>query len=181
MASVSTAPPAKPATRSLLCPFTIVVDTREQRPYTFAAVVSDARHAYRPWDVPLHGATLGQGDYSIQGKETEIAIERKSKADLFSTLGQGRARFGRELERLCGLEAAYVVVEAEWREVIGEPPPYSRLNPRTVHASIVAWQHRYRGIHWWFCPGRDFAERTTFRLLERFWRDLQEPRKVRAK
>jgi hypothetical protein len=99
-----------------------------------------------------------------------VAIERKSLADLYSTLGQGRQRFARELERLNGYEFTAVVVEAEWSVVIGSPPAYSQLLPKTVYRSVIAWQVRYPKVHWWFVPGRDFAEVTTFRLLERYWK-----------
>lgn len=161
------------ATRPLLCPFTIIVDTREQRPYKFAGIVGDVKDGGRLVSVPLHGDCIPAGDYSIQGWTDKVAVERKSKADLYSTLGSGRARFGRELERLDSLWWAAVVVEADWRELLQEPPPYSRLLPKTVYRSVVAWQMRFPSVHWWMCPGREFAERTTFRLLERFWKEIQ--------
>jgi len=46
----------------------------------------------------------------------------------------------------------------------------SRLNPKTVVASIAAWSQRFR-VHFFTCPDREFAERFTYRLLERFRRD----------
>lgn len=50
----------------------IVVDTREQRPYSFdEARVGGVVHAALP-----------AGDYSLLGQETRIAIERKSLADV---------------------------------------------------------------------------------------------------
>jgi ERCC4-type nuclease len=97
-----------------------------------------------------------------------IAIERKSQADLFGTLGQGRERFERELERLAGLLWAAVMVEADWAEVLSGFDR-SRLNPKTIHRSVIAWQQRYPSIHWWFCGDRRLAEVTTFRILERWW------------
>ena len=145
-------------------PLCVVVDTREQAPYTFACITPP----------PLvEVATLASGDYSVKGLEDQVAIERKSLADAFGTFGQGRERFERELSRLAQMRFAAVMIEAPWEQIILQPPRQSKLNPKTVHASVVAWQVRFQTIHFWTCPNRVFAERTTYRLLKRFWDDLQ--------
>lgn len=154
-------------------PATVLIDTREQLPLDFQGMLADARDGGGPLVVETRRATLGQGDYSIEGYEGRISVERKSAADLFSTLGQGRDRFERELERLATLEFAAVVVEAQWSEVLTDPPRYSELNPKTVFRSVIAWQQRHPRVHWWFVDGRRFAEITTLRILERFWKDQQ--------
>lgn len=154
-------------------PCAIVVDSREQLPYAFADLHADARDGYRPLAVTLRNGCLPEGDYSLEGFENQIAVERKSLADLYGTLGQGRGRFQRELERLDALSFAAVVVEADWREVLMDPPDRSRLNPKTVYRSVIAWQQRRPRVHWWFCVNRRMAEITTFRILERFYRDQQ--------
>jgi ERCC4-type nuclease len=145
-------------------PLCIIRDTREQRGWDFACISPP----------PLvEVATLSTGDYSLKGLEDRISVERKSLADAFGTFGQGRDRFEKELERLSRLRFAAVVIESPWEQIILQPPKRSKLNPKTIHASIVAWQIRYRTIHFWTCPNRIFAERTTYRLLKRFWDDLQ--------
>lgn len=158
----------------LTTPYTIVVDTREQRPFAFANIFADAVDGRRPLNVQTVRSTLSSGDYSLAGYESLIAVERKSAADLFNTLGQGRRRFTAELARLGGEGSTYqfaaVVVEAEWRELIESPPPHSKLRTKTVHRSVIAWQQQYPRIAWWFVPGRAMAEVTTLRVLERFWK-----------
>lgn len=156
---------------SIAAPFTVVVDSREQTPFAFTGLHGDARHGRQPLTVRTVTAGLSAGDYSIEGFERQVAIERKSLCDLFNTLGQARARFIRELGRLHAMEFAAVVVEAGWEEVLQRPPPRSRLLPKTVYRSVLAWQQRYYRVHWWLCPSRGFAEVTTFRMLERFWKD----------
>lgn len=156
--------------KPLACPFTVAIDSREQRPYSFKGLLSDARQGRRPLVVQTATVALSQGDYSIVGCETEIAIERKSLADLYHTLGQERERFQRELERLNSLRWAAVVVESDWAEVLA-PQERSRLLPKSVYRSILAWSQRFPGAHWFLLPGRRLAEITTFRLLERWWRD----------
>lgn len=162
-----TAPPAS-------LPYTVVIDTREQTPYAFA---QPFRVGKKSFAVPSVVATLGSGDYSLSGYQSRVAVERKSLADLYSTLGSGRARFERELERLEFYDFAAVVVEAEWSTILGSPPKHSRLNPKTVICSVLAWQQRYPRIHWWCVPGRGVGEVVTLRILDRYWRETEEAEK----
>lgn len=158
-------------------PFTVLIDTREQRPYAFAqpfrTVCSGTKSTRAPHAVRSTRGTLRSGDYSLVGFEATVAVERKSKDDLFSTLGAGRERFERELERLSSMEFAAVVVEAELSEIFAFPPDRSQLDPKTILASVVAWQQRFPRIHWWFLPGRDVAEVMVVKILDRFWRERQ--------
>jgi ERCC4-type nuclease len=78
---------------------TIVVDTREQRPF-------DLR--------PLRtvSGTLAVGDYAPLGLENHAVVERKSLDDLVACCGVERARFERELTRMLGYPTRALVVEA---------------------------------------------------------------------
>lgn len=152
-------------------PYTVAIDTREQRPYLFTLPLRGLRGRYH--NVQTTRLTLLQGDYSLAGLESSVAVERKSVADLFGTLGNGRARFVRELERLASYRFAAIVVESEWSTILASPPARSRLRPTTVFHSVAAWQQRYPNVHWWFVPGREFGEAVTIRLLDRFWRDTE--------
>lgn len=154
--------------------FTIIIDTREQHPFTFQGLESDARGDRRPLIVPTNAGTLQSGDYSVKGLEHAVAVERKSMVDLYGTIGAGRDRFVRELERLDQMEFAAVVIEAGWPAIIGNPPAQSKISPKVIYRSIIAWGQRYPRVHWWPCPTRTFAERTTFRILQRFWVDVME-------
>jgi len=139
----------------------IVIDTREQLPYDFKNI--------DPPPATIRKA-LASGDYSLEGYENDIAIERKTKSDAYGTFGKGRARFERELERLSKYEFAAVVIESEWLDLIRNMPARSRLNPKTIFVSVIAWSQRF-GVHFFTVPGRAFAEKLTFRLLERFYKD----------
>jgi len=139
----------------------ILRDTREQTGYDFACIT--------PPPV-VEVATLATGDYSLKGLESQITIERKSLSDAFGTFGRGRRRFQLELERMAGYQFAAVIIEADWHTIVRRPPARSKLNPKTVLASIIAWSQRFR-VHFFTCPDRHFAERFTYRLLDRFYRD----------
>jgi ERCC4-type nuclease len=154
-------------------PFTILVDQQEKLPFGFRGLNSDARDGRRELVVPTKAVRLVTGDYSIEGFESRVACERKNASDLFCSLGRGRARFQRELVRLNAMDFAAVVIEADWDEIINRPPERSRLRPKVVFRTVIAWQQRYPRVHWWACPDRRFAEVTVLRVLERFWRDHQ--------
>ncbi len=162
------------ATATKTKPFTIIVDTREQLPFDFTSVKSPA--------VPFTVArrTLETGDYSVEApltatKSDMIVIERKSLADLYGSVGVDRDRFEREFRRLSEYGYAALVIEATW-EQIADPNRYLKhptlMQPKSVVATLVAWSQRY-GVHVFTCPGRVFAEKLTYRLLERWARDHQ--------
>jgi DNA excision repair protein ERCC-4 len=156
-------------------PVCVLVDTREQKFFTFRNISADGGKS-KPGTklvVLTRTVSLTSGDYSLDGHADKIAVERKSKADLFGTVGQGRERFERELARLNEMTYAAVIVEAEWSEILTNPPDHSCLSPKSIYRSVIAWQQRFPRVHWWFCPGRDAAERTTFRVLERYWKEFQ--------
>jgi DNA excision repair protein ERCC-4 len=126
----------------------LIVDTREQRPYTFAGALT---------------RTLHTGDYSVEGLEDSVAIERKSVSDLLGCIGGGRERFERELERLGRMPYPTLIVEASLRDVL-QGNVRCALHPNAVLGSLCAWSMRYR-LPIWFCGDRRTAEIATERLL----------------
>ena len=142
----------------------IIRDTREQYGYQFDTI--------NPRPIVLDKA-LKTGDYSIKGLETEITIERKSLPDAYGTFGKGRHRFEHELQRMTEMNFAAVIIEADWFTILRNPPQQSQMNPKAVYASIIAWAQRY-DVPFFTCPNRAFAEKTTFRLLERYWNDKEK-------
>lgn len=158
----------------IVAPFRVVIDTREQFPFSFTGYKADAHKGYKPLVIPTVTYGLKTGDYSLEGYEDRIAIERKSAADAYSTFSHERERFERELERLSEMEFAGVVIEAGWPSLIGSPPPRSNFSPKSFFRSVIAWQVRYPKVQWWPAETRSWAERVTLRWLERFWRDKHE-------
>lgn len=151
------------------CPFTIVVDTREQNYYTFENIRPKSSPNSPAPKIQTVRLCLSIGDYSLFGFPG-IAIERKSKEDLYGSVAR-RKNFIHRLERMNELTYAAVVVEAEFFDCIAMPPPHSKLHPRSLSGTLIAWRQRYRNVDWYFMPGREAAERATFRILERFYID----------
>ena len=81
-----------------------VIDTREQQPLNLSPLT-------------VTTGTLTTGDYSIQGLEHVVAIERKSLQDLIACVGRERERFDKEVQRLLAYPVRALVVEATWCEI----------------------------------------------------------------
>jgi len=162
----------------LVAPFTVAIDTREQAAWNFHGLRADAKNHYVDLVVPTRVATLQTGDYSIIGMEDLVTIERKSLEDAYNTFGDGRDRWERELKRMANFQFAAVIVEADWSSILAhaQPPSVSgrQFTAKHFYRSVIAWQVRLPMIQWWFCRTRTFAERSAFRLLQRFWLDNVE-------
>ena len=147
----------------------IVVDTREQRPFPFTK-----------YEAEVERATLPTSDYSLPGFEDRVGIERKELGDLVGCLmGSNRERFERELRRLSTYELKAVVVEASMRDV-ADGIYRSEMKPHAVLQSVFAFQVRY-GVSFLFCGDRAGAEYTTFWLLAKYAREIEERMKALTK
>jgi ERCC4-type nuclease len=135
--TMTTAPQELPALPALRClgaladvrP-TIVVDTREQDPLTFARLASER-------------AALQTGDYSFRGGEDLFSVERKTVGDLVSCcIGENRERFFRELHRLRGYRFKRLLVIGTVEDI--ELGDYrSAVRPSAVLATLAVIEARF--------------------------------------
>lgn len=136
----------------------ILIDTREQRPFTF--------HGY---DCEVETATLPTGDYSLAGHESLVGIERKASLDeLVNCLSHDRDRFERELSRARDFHLFVVIIEGRFEDLV-QGNYRSRMTPKAAVASIAAFSVRYSPFL--FCGSRTAAERLTYELLAKFARE----------
>lgn len=104
---------------------TAIIDTRERLPLDL-----------KPLSVVRGG--LPTGDYSVRGLENEIAVERKSLADLVMCCGAERDRFEREVQRLLAYQCRLLVVEATWTQI--EAGGWrGQLTPAHVRGALFSW------------------------------------------
>lgn len=156
-----------------VCPFTVLVDTREQAPWTFQGIVIERRL----WTITRIAATLATGDYTIAGCEDRLCIERKSAADLVGSVTVGNARFRREHERMqVVVESggfACVIVEGSLSAICDELDQDTgrRVTSESIMGAVASWPRRY-GVHWLFAGDRRRAELLVFRVMLKWWRDL---------
>jgi DNA excision repair protein ERCC-4 len=108
----------------------VVIDEREQAPLRFERLASIV-------------GTLYSGDYSLRNLEHLISIERKSINDLASCcMGENRERFEREILRLRGYRFKRLLIIGT-REDIAAGRYHSRINPKSVLATLSAFEIRY--------------------------------------
>lgn len=127
---------------------TIIIDTREQRPFAF--------------EMPTERGTLDTGDYSVKGLTHLIACERKELSDLLGCVGTHRERFKRELARLRGFRFRLLVIEAHATQ-LEEGNWRGKLKPNHVLGALAAWTAQYQLPMW---LGGDHA--AAGRFVERF-------------
>lgn len=165
-------------------PLIIGIDSREKHAYTFDCMRTTCSVPFTTKKI-----YLPTGDYTILGPFAggnlpgdQIIIERKSMQDLYTTLGQHRERFEAEYARMSLFGYAALVIEATWDQIM-QPLKFlnhpSRLHPRSVHATLIAWSQRY-DVHVCTYPGREIAEMAVFRMLERWAKDRMEKQCLRG-
>lgn len=127
----------------------ILVDTRERYAYRFATQQVDTVKRALPC-----------GDYgvTIEGRLV-AAVERKSLADLVSSLVNGTLRFA--LGELAALPRAAVVVEDRYSQVF----KLEHMRPAAVADGLAELQVRWPVIPFVFCETRQLAEEWTYRYL----------------
>ncbi|MBI3759594.1 MAG: ERCC4 domain-containing protein [Deltaproteobacteria bacterium] len=109
----------------------MVIDTREPAPH--------------PWPAFWAGVTvrrdgLETGDICLPGNP-DVAVERKTPADLVACFGAERQRFERELRRGTHLDRFIVVCSGSVSDVLAHR---RGLSASSIIGSLAAWQRRYR-------------------------------------
>lgn len=139
-----------PTARAASLPdLTIVVDSYERYAYRFASK-----------QVTLARQSLRCGDYGVVRDGTLIAsVERKSLADLVSSLLSGKLKFA--VAELAALPNAAVVVEDRYSQIFAQ----TRVRPAAIADALAELQVRYPTVPILFCETRKLAEEWTYRFL----------------
>lgn len=135
-----------------------VIDSREQLPYLLQPSVVKA---------------LPSGDYSVEGLEESVVVERKSLADMLSCITSSRDRFERELERLASYRYAALLIEANARDLASRSFAFTAVHPSAVLGSLFAWSFRFK-LHVWLAGTRTQGEMFCERLLCRAYHEVTE-------
>ena len=103
---------------------------------------------------------LPAGDYAVAvGGEIIASVERKSLADLVSTLTSGKLRY--LLADLATVPRAALVVEDRWSSVF----KLDRVRPAVVADGLAEAQVRFPTVPIVFCETRKLAQEWTYRFL----------------
>jgi len=139
--------------------FTIIVDTREQLPWEFGAHATAKRK-------------LDTGDYSIEGLENLLTIERKqSVSEIANNITE--KRFPAFLERMSQIPHKFILFEFDLQDVydfpVGSDIPKSKWDKLRVKNNYILKQislfHIKYGIHTIFCGDSDNAEKMAVRIM----------------
>ena len=88
----------------------VLVDTREQRAFPLA-------ESHPNWIGGEKRVKLAAGDYSIEGMQDILSLERKTLADAIGSTMAGRARFIRSCERLAAYRWKAIIIEATYEDM----------------------------------------------------------------
>ena len=138
--------------------FRMIVDTREQKS------IFEPEH----WII---NKALPVGDFSINGFETLITIERKS-TDLYSSLGVDRERFTKELEKMKDYKWKGLLIQATEPEIY-EEHEFSGLHANSVYHSLAAIETKY-GLHIYYAMNIDLAKWWVLSRLTKLYKYLRE-------
>ena len=144
--------------RKIKTDYKIIVDSREQEPL------------WRTGNIERKG--LKTGDYSIEGHEDKFALERKSCADLFGTLGKGHARFKKELARADDLDYFAIIIDGSYTNVRNkefEGAKYSKMKGYVMTAIVFTLHIKY-GINIFFTNGRLESKKIMKELMDAYMR-----------
>ncbi|MDQ2758607.1 MAG: hypothetical protein M3Y71_18955 [Actinomycetota bacterium] len=127
----------------------IVVDSHERYPYQFPGQ-----------QVTTERGALRCGDYGLVVDGDLVgSVERKSVADLVSTIASGRMSFA--MGELASLPRATVVVEERYSSLLAQ----TWMRPSAAADAVAELQVRYPTIPIVFCDNRKLAQEWTFRFL----------------
>lgn len=143
--------------------FTIIVDTREQQ----------------PWEFPYHSTAnrkLDTGDYSMEGFENILCIERKKGiAELANNMTE--KRFKDVIQRMSSYKHAYILIECNYDQMmnypIGSDVPKKLWNrikiPPSFIMKFVTELSVNHNIHVVFCGCASWAEKTALSIMKRVY------------
>jgi hypothetical protein len=131
--------------------------------YTFAR--------FSRWIAGTEQRRLRDGDYSVEGLEQVVTIERKSPADAVSSVMPPlRATFLERCQRMARYERKAIVVEASYADMRSSYEAFteSQAHPNAVVGSYLAIQERW-GIPVHFIDNQELAEEFVAHLLTKFY------------
>lgn len=117
----------------------VLVDTREQQPFPLWTNHSN-------WIGGERRATLKTGDYTVEGMERLLALERKNLTDLVACTVTYRERFLASCERLARFRWRAILVEASYEDIKrgwAEFDLPSEVHPNAVCGTLDAIEARF--------------------------------------
>lgn len=117
---------------------------------------------------------LDVGDYSIQGLEHLLCIERKKSVSEFA-VNCGQKRFHKELDRMTTFQHSFLLFEFSWSDIERYPQGSDIPKPKwkflkikhNYMMSIITKAQLEQGIHVIACGDKRRAEEVAFRIMRK--------------
>lgn len=106
----------------------VLVDTREKQPFALCA-------NHPNWIGGERRCKLKTGDYTVEGMEPLLALERKNLADLVACINVYREEFLTKCERLAKFRWKAILIEASYEDI--KTPCHEFDIPSDVHPNAV--------------------------------------------
>lgn len=143
--------------------FTVVIDTREQQPWSFDNYAKANRK-------------LDAGDYSIEGLENILAIERKKSVNEIAN-NITEPRFKDAIARLAQLKYSFLLLEFDIENVLNYPIGSDlprrlwdkvKISPAFLMKNVLEWEmnHNIKVI---FCGSSSNAELVAEYILKKVY------------
>jgi len=116
----------------------VLVDTREKYPFDFSR--------FPNWIADSKKQALKAGDYSVEGMESLLILERKTLTDLITTVIQERTRFFKQCEKMSKYRWKALLIEASYEDIktsYDEDEYNTRAHPNAVSGTLDALEARY--------------------------------------
>lgn len=142
----------------------ILRDTSEKKPWEFR-------------DFEVKDISLETGDYTIEGFESQLCIERKGSITEFAG-NLFQKRFKRELDRMLEFKYKFVVLECGMNELIDFPrgtdipyykQKYIKAKGPTLLVEFIKMMQKYNTIQFVFCSTREAAQTTARSIMKRVY------------
>ena len=117
----------------------VLVDSRERDPFPLF-------DNHPNWIGGERRAALKTGDYTVEGMESVLTLERKSLADLVNCTVGSRPRFLAACKRLGRLRWKAILVEATFEDIksgFGSFEIYSDVHPNAVSGTLDAIEAKF--------------------------------------
>ena len=143
--------------------FTIIVDTREQQPWSF--------DHYSKANIKLDA-----GDYSIQGLQHLLGIERKKSVNEIAN-NITEPRFKDAIARLAELKYSFLLLEFDIENILNYPIGSNlpkrlwdkiKISPAFLMKHVLDWQ-LVHNINVIFCGDSSSAEKTAEMILKKIY------------
>lgn len=113
----------------------VLVDTREKSPFDFSK--------FSNWIAEEKRQKLDAGDYTVEGMENLLVLERKTLSDLITTLIQQRPRFLKLCEKMSQYRWRALFVQASYEDVKSPYGEYTQAHPNAVSGTLDALEAKY--------------------------------------